>query len=65
MHLQDKPKTWILGGIIIAIIGYAGLNVLRTSGIIEAIFNAMAVGGWILLIIGIVKIFRKKKVNTN
>ncbi|MFA5766770.1 MAG: hypothetical protein WC919_02520 [Candidatus Paceibacterota bacterium] len=57
INLQDRPRNWILGGIVFIAIG----SYIKTSGLLEVLFMGMALGGWVCLMIGIVKFIKSKR----
>jgi hypothetical protein len=62
MFLQSRPRNWILCGIVALIIGYGGLHLFSKIiyGATEAILSGIAIAGWVIVIAGIVKLFKKR-----
>lgn len=67
MHINDKPRNRIFGGIILIVISGLGSNLVKSMN--SVLFNTtlfvVAIWGWIMLIFGIIKWYKERKTKTN
>jgi len=58
MFLKDKPQNWIMGGLVFIIIGsFVESNII----ILQALLYGVAIAGWVCLVMGIVKLFKRRR----
>ena len=59
-HLNMKPKEYVIIGVVLLVIGYAGSISLKGDPLVLA-FDTAAVMGWVSLIGGIMQLYWARK----